>query len=105
MPYANFWHSKTVQRDIRLAETFVYRLAYVIGRDPLPMSFALRYNRLTESSVILLLFLDSWIFSVSSALVEFGGFRLGQNFQACEAAILICLTLYMLTKVGYPVPE
>lgn len=94
-------HAGLAQRYHRI--TSWRRLSYLDWRA-LPLFITLIPMYFSEidtykPQVIFLLFLDSWVFSLASSLVQFGDFNPDQDHHACLASIIICLTLYVFTKV------
>lgn len=49
-------------------------------------------------SVILSVFLDSWMFVLSSTILQ-ASFGLNSSPRACDAGILLCLVCYLSSKV------
>lgn len=94
-----FWAEETLAAGVASVATALITASFFFH------FVASRLNRVSDwrrlkyiDWVVVLLFVDSWVFSLASSLVQFGSFRLNQSPSACEAAILICETAYVLTK-------
>ncbi|KAK2615769.1 hypothetical protein N8I77_002497 [Diaporthe amygdali] len=48
--------------------------------------------------LILALFIDSWLFSATSSMLQFGGFDLNTDAHACKAASYVCVLGYFISK-------
>ncbi|KAH8671504.1 hypothetical protein BX600DRAFT_510173 [Xylariales sp. PMI_506] len=47
------------------------------------------------------IYIDCYIFVISSSVLQFGGFDLNNNFYACQSATILCLVGYISTKLIY----
>lgn len=64
-------------------------------RDDLPLELVTNH----PTVVILALFTDSWLFSATSSVLQFGGFDLNTDAHACTAASYVCVIGYFISKV------
>lgn len=48
--------------------------------------------------MVLAVFLDSWLFVLSSTILQ-ASFGLNSSLRACDAGILLCLVCYLSSKV------
>lgn len=61
------------------------------------MNFAITDDATT---VILGLFLDSWLFFAGSSILQFGSFDMNADSHACAAGSYICVVGYFISKVN-----
>jgi hypothetical protein len=49
-------------------------------------------------TVVVAIYIDSWIFVFATAIIQFG-FGVDFSFPVCDSAILLCLLCYISSKV------
>lgn len=49
-------------------------------------------------AVLFFIYVDSYMFVLSSAIIQYG-IGININLAACDAAIIVCLVFYVTTKV------
>lgn len=55
---------------------------------------------MTDDTAIIIIYVDSIVFIVGTAILIFG-FKVNSNTRACSSATLLCLLCYMSIKVGH----
>lgn len=53
----------------------------------------------TEGKVVFCIYIDSFLFVLGTAIIQFG-FGVGYSGSVCETAILLCLVFYVTAKVS-----
>lgn len=95
---------KTVRRYRQVSKW--RSLSYSDWRESLPwLLYAaelLCEFRITDhaTTVILALFVDSWLFFAASTILQFGGFDVNVDSRACAAGSYMCVVGYFVSKVN-----
>lgn len=55
-------------------------------------------NHKCRATVVLGIFVDSWLFVFTTGILKYG-VDLNSSWNVCSAALFLCLTFYVITKI------